>query len=109
MELLKIELIQGAPPALRIGGEIDLSTAGQLRTALEKACAAAPDVVVDLAGVTFLDVAGLRALLEVAESRNGAGPLTLVNASRVKWLLELVGLSGWASIDIRDAGDARGR
>jgi anti-anti-sigma factor len=109
MELLRFELIQGDPPALRIDGEIDLSTADQLRTALDKAYSADPTVVLDMAAVTFLDATGLRVLLQVAATRNGAGPLPLVNASRVAWLLELVGLSGLTSIDIRDPGEARGR
>jgi hypothetical protein len=43
----------------------------------------------------------------VAASLNGAGPLTLVNASRVQWLLELVGLSDVPSIVIHQDDQAR--
>lgn len=109
MELLRIELIHGAPSSLRVDGELDLSTADQLRTALEKAYSADPDVVVDMAGVTFVDAAGLRVLLQVAATRNGGGPLPLVNAPRVAWLLDLVGLRELTSIEIQDGGVARGR
>ena len=106
MELLKTEFVRGEPPALQIAGEIDHSTADQLRAALEEALAESPQVVIDMAGVTFVDAAGLRVVLQVAASQNGAGPLTLHNASRVAWLLDLVGLSELPSIVIRDGGDS---
>ena len=49
---------------IHVEGELDVATAGKLETALTPI--AAPDgtrVVVDLAGVSFIDVRGLRALL----------------------------------------------
>jgi anti-sigma B factor antagonist len=108
MELLKTELVHGDPPVLQVAGEIDLATVDALRTALEEAVSTDPTVVVDMAGVTFLDVTGLRAVLQAAASRNGAGPLTLRNAPRVAWLLELVGLSGLSSIVIAEAAQSHG-
>ncbi len=107
MDLLKTEFVHGDPPVLQVDGEIDLSTADQLRTALEEALAANPRVVVDMAGVTFIDVAGLRVVLQVAASRNGAGPLTLLNASQVAWLLQVVGLSEVSSMVLCDTGGPR--
>jgi anti-sigma B factor antagonist len=109
MELLKTEFVQGDPPVLQVAGEIDLSTADQLRTALQEALAADPKVVVDMAGVTFFDAAGLRVVLQLAASRDGAGPLELLNAPRVARILELVGLSESTSIVIRDGSDEHGR
>ena len=108
MELLKTELVQGDPPVLRVVGEVDLATVDALRTALEEAVSTDPRVVVDMAGVTFLDVTGLRAVLQAAASRNGAGPLVLLNAPRVAWLLELVGLSELSTIVIAEAAESRG-
>jgi anti-anti-sigma regulatory factor len=70
--------------------------------------AAAPTVIVDLGAVTFIDVRGLRVILRAAESRNGLGPLMLVNADRVDWLLELVGLGKISSIVLCDGNDAHG-
>jgi anti-anti-sigma factor len=87
---------------LRVRGELDLASAGQFAAALEKAASANPRLVVDLAGLTFVDVCGLRVILQAAESRNGLGPLPLVNAARIAWLLELVGLDGIRSIEFRD-------
>ena len=109
MELLKVAFVPGDPSVVQVDGEIDLSTAGDLRTALEQALATDPHVVIDMAGVTFVDAGGLRVVLQVAESRNGSGPLPLRNASRVERILELVGLSELPSIEFRSLGDARGR
>lgn len=102
MELLKTEFIQGDPPVLQVDGEIDLSTADHLQAALEEALSTDPHVVVDMAGVTFLDAAGLRVILQAATSLNGAGPLALRNARRAAWVLELVGLPDLPSITIRE-------
>jgi anti-sigma B factor antagonist len=109
MELLKTEFIEGDPAVLQVDGEIDLSTADQLRTALQEALATNPKVVVDMAGVTFCDASGLRVVLQVAASRDGAGPLKLLNAPRVARILELLGLSESTSIMIRDGSDEHGR
>jgi anti-anti-sigma regulatory factor len=67
---------------------------------LKQALAADSNLVVDLGGLSFIDGAGLRAILGIAESRDGVGPLTLINASRVAWLLEAVGLDDTPSINL---------
>jgi anti-sigma B factor antagonist len=108
MEMLTIDLVRGEQSILRVKGEIDFATADQLRTALKDALSVDPSVIVDMAGVTFIDVSGLRVVLEAAESRDGLGPLTLLDAPRVAWLLEVVGLSDLASIEIRDRGEQHG-
>jgi anti-anti-sigma factor len=88
---------------LHVEGEIDIATADLLRSALEAALSAHPGLLVDMAQVTFIDATGLRVLLDVAGSMDGAGPLTLINASRVAKLLELVGLTDLPSISVRDS------
>ena len=108
MELLKTEFVPGDPPVLQVAGEIDLATVDALQTALEEAISTDPTVVVDMAGVTFLDATGLRVVLQAGASLNGTGPLTLLNAPRVAWLLELVGLSELSSIVICEAVESRG-
>jgi anti-sigma B factor antagonist len=108
MELLHIDLVASEPPVLRVEGEIDMATADQLRTALSKALSDDAAVVVDMAGVTFIDASGIRVLLETAASRDGLGPLTLVNAGRVSWLLDLLGLDDVSSLELRDEGERRG-
>ena len=109
MEALKTELIPGDPPRLQVDGEVDLSTADQLRTALDQALSTDARAVVDMAGVTFIDVVGVQAVLDVAARRNGSGPVTLVNAQQVAWLLDIVGLSELRSVVIRDEDERRDR
>ncbi len=91
-----------APPALRttversdrtvlvrVHGELDLATAPDLRQVLLDAAAGGPvDLVVDLAGVPFVDATGLGALLSAAESvRAGGGDLRLASPSRMLRLM----------------------
>ncbi|MEU4234458.1 STAS domain-containing protein [Nonomuraea sp. NPDC026600] len=77
-------------------GEIDLLTAGALRVAIEDTLQAPGpvDVVVDLATVTFLDCAGIGALVagHNIAIRRGRG-YTVVNPQRrVRRVLELAGV-----------------
>jgi len=109
MNGLSLELLEGSPSVLRVRGELDMANAEEFRAALTDAMSADSALVVDLADVTFVDAFGLRAILQAAERRNGLGPLTLVNASQIAWLLELVGLDGIASIKIRDGKIRDGR
>lgn len=103
MDGLSIEFTQGSPRMLRVAGELDIATAEKLRVALEQAMDADPAVVVNMNDVTFIDVTGVRVILDAAGSTNGNGPLKLVNAPRVAWLLDLMGLDAHAvSLDFCD-------
>lgn len=102
MEMITTRLETGNPCVLRVEGEIDLATADQLGEALDQALSATQAMVVDMAGVTFIDGAGLRVIVQAAESMNGRAPLTLVNAPRVAWLLKVLGLADIGSLDIRE-------
>ena len=101
-EMLTITLEPGKPPVLHVHGEVDIASAPQLAEALGDALSEDSSVVLDMAGVTFVDAAGLRVILRAANSLNGRGPLTLVHADRVAKLLELVGLSEMSSIVVHD-------
>lgn len=57
---------QVEPPVVAITGEVDVSNAGRLRSALfDIAQAQPPLVVLETGGLTFLDARGLDALLDV--------------------------------------------
>jgi anti-anti-sigma factor len=88
---------------LRLAGELDVATAAQVRNALEEALSHGSSPIVDMAGVEFIDASGLRPILQVAASLNGAGPLTLVNAPLVSRLLKLIGQEDIPTLAIRDA------
>jgi anti-sigma B factor antagonist len=97
MEGLSIDLAEGSPPVLYVRGELDMATAGQLRAAIDEAVCADADVLVDLGGVTFVDLSGVRAILDAAHARNGQGPVKLVHAPRVAWILDLLGVDEHAA------------
>ncbi|GAA1027391.1 STAS domain-containing protein [Virgisporangium ochraceum] len=76
---------------VRVTGDVDFATAGQLRDALLESAAGGHPVVVDLSGVTFLDAAGLSAL--VAGRKATGGRLSVVGATGVAHrILILTGL-----------------
>jgi anti-anti-sigma factor len=104
-----IDLSQGSPRVLHVRGDLDMANAEEFDSALEHAMSADPTVVIDMAGVTFIDGAAMRVILRAAESRNGVGPLTLVNASRVESLFDLVGLEEIDSIHFANGGDGHVR
>ena len=51
---------------IRVGGELDLATAPEMLSACHRAQGRATCVLLDLRGLTFLDVAGLHAVLAAA-------------------------------------------
>ena len=80
---------------LRPVGELDIASADLLTSALQQADRSGPPLVVlDLAGVTFIDSAGVRCVLQaVAASRANADKLRVARecSEPVRRLFELVG------------------
>ena len=99
---LSLDLEDGSPPVLHVRGDVDMANAEQFAGVLKEAMSVDSALMVDMADVTFIDATGLQAILGVAALRNGAGPLKLINATRVAWLLELVGLEETPSLDVRE-------
>ena len=79
----------GSSVVVCVHGELDLATAPALRQALLDAATGTPvDVVVDLAGVPFVDATSLGALLTAAEAvRTAGGELRLASPSRMLRLM----------------------
>ncbi|MER5738589.1 STAS domain-containing protein [Streptomyces sp. NPDC002262] len=81
---------------LRLGGEIDMDTAGQLDAALTRAlpdgdAGARPPLLLDLSGVSFCDSTGLNALLRARlRALHRHVPLSITAASeQVAHLLDI--------------------
>jgi anti-anti-sigma factor len=53
---------------MRVGGELDLSTAGRLHEQLEATRGAGLTTLLDMSGVGFIDSTGLRVLLDAARA-----------------------------------------
>jgi anti-sigma B factor antagonist len=63
---------------VRLGGELDLYNAAQVRTALADACAQAPErIVVDLGEVEFIDSTALGVLIETRTKLDNRGGFML--------------------------------
>jgi anti-anti-sigma factor len=86
------------PGGIALAGEVDVSNEAILRSSLTAACGAAEvghrSVVVDLSRLTFLDVAGARALLTgtAAHRENGGSVLLLAARPPVRRILRLLGV-----------------
>jgi anti-sigma B factor antagonist len=79
-----------------VSGDLDLGSAPALESALADLAPFARPVVIDLAGVEFIDSSGMRALLAVNEMVIGAvgTPVTLAGGTpATKRLIELTGIN----------------
>ncbi len=80
---------------IRVCGEIDMGTCGQLRDALDANNAAT--TIVDLSGVTFMDSSGLAVLVRAHQhiTENG-GQLSLQHTPKaVRRVVQIAGLDDW--------------
>jgi len=79
---------------LAMAGEIDMSTVGSLRTAVQEALNQTPvRVVLDFGGVTFCDSQGLSTLIGLSRQVAAAGgSLVLINLG--DFLLRLLDITG---------------
>ena len=90
----------GAVTVLQLDGELDIASAPELSAAIARACdAGARAVVLNMAGVGFLDSTGVRMLLE-ARSLAGRELVLMAPSRAVVWVLDLTCLRGrFAEID----------
>ena len=91
--VLRIEAV-GTACVVRLGGELDLYNADQVRAALTGACAEAPErIVVDLGEVEFIDSTALGVLIEIrAKLNNRDGLLLAAPGLETRRALEVSGL-----------------
>lgn len=88
----------GEPLVVTVRGEVDLATAPEFESSIQRAFADSPKaVVLDLEGLTFIDSSGLRVLVALSkEARSRDASLTLRKVPRhAQRVLDLTGLSEW--------------
>ena len=93
-----IEVVEPDAPErqIRVRGELDMSTAPELSTALIKAGEEAEGAVtLDLSGVTFLDSSAIGALIAAGQELNATGRSLRIGprSAIVSRVLEITGLS----------------
>jgi anti-anti-sigma factor len=79
------------PKWIRLVGEFDLESLPQLQAGLEQAWSGAGPAVIELDGVTFLDIVSLAAILRAAQERAGRGRVILRHPTKeVARLLDVI-------------------
>jgi anti-anti-sigma factor len=85
---------------LRLAGELDLFTSSKLTLALAAVDGMDP-IHIDLGELTFIDSAGIGAILTFAGSRTDSGRVVLMNPSEpVRRALEIAGLDQHPAVEI---------
>jgi len=93
---------QGRGRGLRLEGEFDVASAAELAGAIAGLAPEEGPVDVDMSGVTFIDTAGLHALVRGAQSLDEAARVVLVDPpSRVVRLMEIIGVLRMPEIEVR--------
>jgi anti-sigma B factor antagonist len=103
-ELLSLDIEAGTHgPTVRVSGEIDMSTAPNLRDCLAT-LADEPVVAVDLSGVAFVESSGLGVLIAEHKRRSAAGHELVITGSSplARRVFEVTGLDHVLNLD----GDA---
>jgi anti-sigma B factor antagonist len=96
---LRVESVPDQPDVgaitVRLSGEIDVANATALTDALEAVSEPGRRLVLDMAGVSFIDSSGINVLLRaVSWSGDRHGGLTIADASvNVRKILEILGLT----------------
>jgi anti-anti-sigma factor len=86
-----------SPPGLAMAGEIDEGTYPALVGKLEELAGSA-DIHINLAGVEYCDLAGLRAIIQLAGASHGShGRRRLVLHEVPQHLQAVLGILGWDS------------
>jgi anti-anti-sigma factor len=84
------------PPGLSLVGEIDASNLDAVTDSLAGALAGTRDLHVDLSGVSFCDLAGMRAILRTAQMLGAGQRLVLQDVPRI--LERAMEIIGWAEM-----------
>lgn len=81
------------PRSFRITGSLDVPSGGMLHELLDELSRTPGDITLHLAGVTFMDSGGLRAMLQACSDLGDRGEVRLVDPShQVRRLLEMTGV-----------------
>lgn len=90
-----------------VEGEIDLSVVGGLWKRVEEASLDGGPLVLDVAGVTFMDSAGVNLLLRLRQQRGDVPEAVVLRhpSATVRRVLEMAGVTGYLTLDPPDPPD----
>jgi anti-anti-sigma factor len=96
---------QAAPGRLAISGEMDFSNVGLVASTLEKAAPPVGDLIVDLRGLSFIDVRGVEELVDLARRIAPVGRVKVVDPPVA--MRRILDVAGWeAELDFVDDSEA---
>jgi anti-sigma B factor antagonist len=103
----------GGHVVVALRGELDLADAASVTAALAEAAARAPEIIVDLAALKFIDCSGVEALVDGRrQARHAGGDLVLAAPQRrVLKVLALIRLADPFSVyaSVEEAAGSAGR
>lgn len=106
---MSADVIQGMHIIVHVTGEIDISNVAEFNKALSEAAEKAPEgFIIDLTDATYMDSAGVQAILTAySKMRESEGCLVVIIGNvRVKRVLEVVHLEQLPGLCIRENLDA---
>jgi len=84
------------PPGLRFAGEIDITNSDAVAQSVRQAIADSGDPHLDLSRLSFCDISGIRALVEMAMGLDGGRTMLLHGLP--KQLQEVMRVTGWSGL-----------
>ncbi len=87
-----------SPAGLAIAGEIDEATYPALVTSLRELADGHPVVHLDLGGVSYCDLAGLRAIVRLAAGDGAAEPRRVVLHGVPQHIRTVLAITGWDAL-----------
>jgi anti-anti-sigma factor len=95
------------PLGLYFAGEIDVTNAHAMAESLASAPLDGADVHLDLSGLSFCDISGIRSLVDAAESRPGGRLMLHGLPELLQTVMTVTGWSNLPNLQICSCGDGR--
>lgn len=90
------------PRGLRLAGEVDLATVGDLTAALEPHVREGGEITLDMTAVKYMGSTGVQVLIRTLDTLDGRGRLVLAHpGGSVRRLIEVMGLARFENLEVR--------
>ena len=102
MAALNVERMD-EPRGLRLEGELDLATVGEVEAALQELTREGGDITLDVRELRFMDSSAVQLLIRTLQSLGERGRVTLLRPmSSVRRLIDVMGLNRFENLDVRE-------
>lgn len=102
MSALQVEAVDD-PRGLRLVGELDLASVGDVDAALRPLVEDGGDITIDVSELRFMDSSAVQLVIRTLQGLDGRGRIVLHHpVSTVKRLIEVMGLDRFENLEIRE-------